>query len=141
MTIKTKNTKTIKINEYDDSKYRKGELLLVLAVGILALLFMLNTWIIKENISTALILQELLLRSDNLIKSLSEDTILSLYLTQLSLTFITISVMSVLSDKTVTLYWINLVEDNLKGNSNNNNIGEPFLNPDWINLFREIFGK
>lgn len=113
MTIKTKNTKAIKTNQYDDSKFRKAEVLLVLTVGILALLFMLKTWVIKENISYDLISQKLLLKSGNFIKSLSEDTVLSLYLTQLSLTFITISVMSVLSDKTVTLYWINLVEDNL----------------------------
>ncbi len=39
--------------------------------------------------------------------------LLEMYLTQLSLTFITISVTSVLSDKSATLYWINLVEDNL----------------------------
>ena len=113
MTGKTKNAKTIKTNHYYDSKFRKAEVLLVLSVSILVLLYMLKTWAINENISYSLVWQEVLLKGGSFIRYLSEDTILSLYLTQLSLTFITISVMSVLSDKTATLYWINLVEDNL----------------------------
>ena len=44
-------------------------------------------------------------------QSIPGDVLMDIYLSQVSLTFITVSVITVLSDKTVTLYWKNLVED------------------------------
>lgn len=45
--------------------------------------------------------------------SFTDSEMVEAYLTQLSLTFITVSVITVLSDKSRTVYWINLVEDKL----------------------------
>jgi len=100
-------------NQEDNTKNRKAEGLLVFFIGVLAVVSMFVIWALKENINNDLLLLGLLTRCNELIESLSGDRVLSLFTSQLSLTFITISVMSVLSDKTVTLYWINLVEDNL----------------------------
>lgn len=101
------------INQDINTKNRKAEVLLAVIVGVLAVVTMFTMWILKENISNDSLLTDLLSRCHKLIASLSGDRVLSLFTSQLSLTFITISVMSVLSDKTVTLYWVNLVEDNL----------------------------
>lgn len=101
------------VNKYDNAKNRKSEVLIAIAILICSVITMYFIWVNKINMSSNIYSSKLISRSFELMELLTGNQVLNLFISQLSLTFITISVMSVLSEKTVTLFWLNLIEDNL----------------------------
>lgn len=95
------------------AKHKKGFMLLATGLGLFTVVALCVVPVLVAEITE----QGLPQRYVNLYLYVAEifpkDQLMAYYTAQLSLTFISISVMSVLSDKSVTIYWSNVSRDRL----------------------------
>lgn len=95
------------------SKHKKGFMLLATGLGLLTVIAVCLVPVYVATLTDGILSDYYLRVYKYAARIFPADQLMGYYTAQLSLTFISISVMSVLSDKSVTIYWSNVSRDRL----------------------------